>query len=175
MSERRWNPDLLKEHYDERLGQISHDLEGFPEKYSTLEDFKILRTLIEDMRSDHVQRREIEEVKAQQQEAAGRRSTIVLALSVVMTLLGITFALAWASQPTTAEISAQIKTEAPWLQDRTAVEHRITVLERELVALRTSLVQHSAVDDVASARLSAIEKLDSFFCKTRTVKGLAPC
>lgn len=175
MSDGGWNPDLLKQHYDERLGQIAHDLDGFPEKYATLEDFKILRTLIEDIRADHVHRREIEEIKSQQHEASGRRSTIVLALSVVMTLLGIMFALAWSSQPTTAEIRSQILVESPWLQDRPAIEKRLAALEGAILASHNTLVQHAAGDKELVIRLTAIEKLDQFFCRSRTVKGLAAC
>ena len=175
MSAPRWTPDLLKEHIDDRLRLISHDLEGFPEHYATRQDIDLVRQMVEDIRGDHVHRREVEEIKQQQHEAAGRRSTIVIALSVVMTLLGIVLALAWASQLTSAEISAQIQTEAPWVQDRPIIEQRLSDLERQVARLQAELIQKSAADVAAAARLAIIERLDLFFCRTRVLKGLAPC
>lgn len=175
MAEAKWTPDLLKELLDDQIGLIRHDLEGFPERYATHEDVKLMRSMIEDIRQDHVHRREMDEVKQVQHESSGRRNVVVVALSVMMTLLAIIFTLAYKNQPTTQDIRAQIQTESPWASDRPQIELRLMSLERQLAEMKGVIIQHNAADKTLIARLTAIEKLDVFFCRTRAQKGLAPC
>ena len=163
-----WTPDLLKEHIEDRLNLISHDLEGFPEKYATQDDVRIVRGLVEDIRQDHVHRREIDEVKEQLHEGAGRRVATVIAISVVATLLGVMFAAVWQQQPTHAEIRAQIQTEAPWVSERPGVEARIDKLEQEVTVLQTQVATLKVENAAIRKRVADIEALNKFFCRTRT-------
>lgn len=64
--------------------EFSTMLEGFPQEYAQVSAVDSLRTILDAIRADHVQRREIEELKVTQNQAAGRRSiTSVLATFAV--------------------------------------------------------------------------------------------
>ena len=164
-----WTPNLLKQHFDERLNRLTdeliRELDGFPQSYASRNDLETLRTLLESIRQDHVTRREIEEVKntaahsAEQvrsrlDEATGRRAAGVLAVSVLATVLAVVFGVLINNQVTHAEITDQIKTEAPWVADEPAVNARISALERQVQTLQL--------------RVSHGEELSRFFCRTRT-------
>ena len=165
----KWTADLLKEHYDQRLNHLTEELirelDGFPQSYASRNDLETLRTLLESVRQDHVTRREIEEMKkaasdgektvrAKLDEATGRRVAGVLAVSVLATVFAVMFGVLLNNQITHAEITDQIKTEAPWVTDKAVVEERIDALEKQNETLRLRIVQE--------------ETLSRFFCRTRT-------
>lgn len=115
-----------------------------------------LRTLsraIEDIRAEHVNRRELDEVKSRLDEGTGRRTAFIASLSVITAIFAIMFGVILKGGITRQDVSAQIQTEAPWLSDRPGVENRITVLERENEQLKV--------------RLAQAEALNKFFCRTR--------
>jgi hypothetical protein len=161
MKQQGWNLDALKEHIDGKLGDFAHRLDGFPQEYASANEVESLRKSIEDMRSDHVQRREIEQMQTQMDEARGRRNAGGIAIAVVVTL--VTMILGWMVQNslTQAEVSAQIQREAPWNSDKTEIKGRILTLEREL--------------EQARSRIAALEVTNRFFCATRTSAGLPGC
>jgi len=164
-----WTPGLLKQHFDERLNHLTEELirelDGFPQSYASRNDLETLRTLLESVRQDHVTRREIEEMKnaaavgdervrTRLDEATGRRAAGVLAVSVLATVLAVLFGVLLNNQVTHAEITEQIKTEAPWVTDEPIVNARIAQLEKQNANL--------------TLRLANEENLSRFFCRTRT-------
>jgi chaperonin cofactor prefoldin len=160
-----WSPDILKQHYDERLNRIETDLHGFPEHYALRDemerDLEFLRLRIEKLSEDHVQRREYDEIRADQKQASGRRTAFVGALGVIVTLMAIMWGLVTNQMITHAQVTEQIKTEAPWVADRPTVESNIDQLDRRA----TQLEQQIAV----------IRQQIEFFCRTRTKAGLPGC
>jgi len=164
-----WTPDLLKQHFDERLNRLTEELirelDGFPQSYASRNDLETLRQLLESVRQDHVTRREIEEMKqgvasgdervrSRLDEATGRRSAGVLAVSVLATVFAVLFGIILNNQITHADINQQINTEAPWLADKPGVEARIDALEKQNENLKLKLAHE--------------ENLSRFFCRTRT-------
>ena len=128
-----WTPDLLKEHFTERLNraeeELRHRMDGFPQEFATRSEVTALRTILEEMRVDHVQRREIAEVKARLDsetdgihqkldENTGRRNATLVAITVVISLLAAMLGIIAKSGVSHSEISHQIQTEAPWVSDR---------------------------------------------------------
>lgn len=152
---------------------------GFPQEYASRTEVELLRTALETIRADHVQRRELDErrreldeVKAAQiqtaedlrrrlAESAGRQGATRIATAVVATLLGVSFGALWKNQLTHADISQQIQTEAPWLQERPQIE-------RELRTLESSEASQSQ-------KIAAIQALDKFFCSSRVKVQLPGC
>lgn len=126
---------------------------GFPQEYASRIETDALETKIEAIRLDHVQRREIEEIKTSIAEGAGRRAAGAIAVAVIVTILGITFGIMWKAQLTHGDVSAQIHIESPWAHDRLRIEARLSALEQQNAALKLQLTQ--------------IQTLDAFFCRTR--------
>ena len=172
----KWTPELLYKHFKERLdrseAELRHRMDGFPQEFATRAEVVSLRTVMEEMRVDHVQRREIAELKtrvdsetdgihSKLDEAAGRRTAGVVAVTVVVSLIGITLGIMSRSGVTHADISQQIQTEAPWVSDRPEVERRLRELENENERLRV--------------QIAAMQQLDRFFCRTRAAAGLPTC
>jgi hypothetical protein len=127
----KWTPDLLKEHYDEKFCDLNHRFDGFPQEYSTVIEADVVRKQLDVIRSDHVQRRELDEVKEALSEARGSRITAIIAVSIVMTLIGITLAFAYKNTPTSGDISRQIQIEAPWVSDKAGIEARMDKITTE--------------------------------------------
>jgi hypothetical protein len=88
--------------------------------------------------------------------SAGRRTAIAGGAGVLVAVVALLFTQLSRSIPTHAQIQGQIVTEAPWLQDKPAIEARITRLE----------VSEAKQDD----SLAGIVALDKFFCHTRAPK-----
>ena len=131
----KWTPDLLKEHYDERLkhlqDEIVRELNGFPQEYAKRSEVEVLRNTLDTIRTDHVQRREYDDLKTSISESRGGRTTIAASVSIVITILVVTFGLIERSVPTNSEIVNIVKTTAPWLDDKPAVEQRLKETERQ--------------------------------------------
>lgn len=130
-----WTPEQLKEHYDERFdrleGELVRKFDGFPQEYATNVETDALRTIIEEMRSDHVHRREIDEVKGELHENTGRRASWGVAAGVVMAILAIMFGVVLQRGITSSDVSNQIQREAPWNRDKGGIERRLAHLEGE--------------------------------------------
>lgn len=111
---------------------------------------------------DHVKRDEFASVKTEIDADRGRRLAFAGVTAIVIAVLGILVAQINNSIPSHTEISAQVKTEAPWLDDQDAIEARIAALERSQSAQDT--------------QLDRIAQLNEFFCKTRQpeLPGCAP-
>lgn len=146
--------------------------DGFPQEYAQKDEVEVLRNTIESIRADHVQRREMDEVKRAQGKAAedlrtrldegtGRQGATRLWVAVVATVLGIAFGAVWKQQLTHAEVSQQIKTEAPWLADRAQIEKEIQTLESNQAS--------------EGEKIAAIQALDRFFCASRVKAKLPGC
>jgi hypothetical protein len=176
------------EHYATRVDMdlLRSMIETIRADHVTRREMDETKGRIEDVRDSLVLRAEfdksedtlggkIESIHDEQKEGQGRRNAFMVVLSVGMTLLALLFGAVWKSQLTHQEVSQQIGVESPWLQDRTGVEQKLASLDRDVTELTALLGQHKQNDQAVAARLSAIEKLDVFFCRTRTVKGLAPC
>ena len=131
----KWTPDLLKQHYDERLDRLQSDLQhrmdGFPQEYATSLESDQIRKAVEDIRADHVQRREYDDLKNSISESRGGRVVVLAASSIVVAILLLAFGILERGIPTTAEIISLIKTEAPWIADEPAINARISTIERE--------------------------------------------
>jgi len=156
---------VLGDRIDHLDQEMHRELEGFPEHYATQDQVDTLRNQHDTIRQDHVARREIEEIKERQagvadrlqtrlDEATGRRAAGVLAVSVLATVFAVLFGIILNNQITHAEITDQIKTEAPWVTDAPVVNARITALEKQNANLML--------------RLAHEESLSRFFCRTRT-------
>jgi hypothetical protein len=171
-----WTPDLLKEHYDDIIQLLHEELKGFPEQYAlraeALDAIALLREDLSEIRSDHVRRAEIEEVKDQLvrsseavrqrlDEQSGRRSGMAVTVGIVATVLALMFGWIWQGQITRAEVSDQINREAPWTKDKTQVEARIARLE----------IQNTA----QNLQISQMQIQIRFFCATRSKAGLPGC
>lgn len=156
-SESEWHVDLLKEHYDERLNRIDTEfnrkLDGFPQEYATRLEYEQIRRTLEEMRNDHVPRRELDEIKEEMAKGAGRRTAFVATTAVIVTLLSLVMGIALREGLTRAEVSAQIQREAPWTKDKAGTDARIAALQRQ-----------TARQEVQIARLSDITR---YFCRTR--------
>lgn len=63
--------------------------------------------------------------------AAGRRAAWVAAAGIIATLLALGIGQVLRSNLNAADVSKQIQNEAPWNADKTEVERRLSVLERE--------------------------------------------
>lgn len=170
-----WSGDLVHEHFTERLNRLEdalqHRFDGFPQEYGTRAEVDGLRTVLEELRSDHVLRRELDSVEeglekavdsiqGQLHEQQGRRAATNVWLAVILAVLGPIIVIMWSFTPSSAEITQQIQTEAPWLEDRPDVMRRLRALEDENTALRI--------------RLNDIQNLTGFLCRTRT-PTLPPC
>ena len=128
----KWTPDLLKQHYDERLGHLQdefiRELDGFPQEYAKRSEVDVLRSTLDSIRTDHVQRREYDDLKNAISESRGGRIAIAAAVSIIITVLVVTFGLLERSVPTNDEIVNIVKTTAPWLDDKPAIEQRLGLL-----------------------------------------------
>lgn len=146
-----WTLTALKQHYDERLDrrdrELDHRFDGFPQEYATLASHEILRTSLEAIRADHVQRREFDDVKKELDKGAGRRTAAAALASVVTATLVLAFGYFLHSGLTHADVAEQIRSESPWAQDKPTVESRLDTLERQLgelklkVAAQQTLIQ----------------------------------
>lgn len=153
-----WNVESLRQHLDDKLRMLHEELVGFPETYSRRVELEALRSQVEQVRSDHIGREEFAEalkpIRAEQERAAGRRA----AFAAVAFLLALGTTILWGNVSSSmlrhTDVSAQIKVEAPWVQDRPLFERRLSELEKENEALKI--------------RLSREEALSRFFCRTRT-------
>jgi len=131
----KWTPDLLKEHYDERLDrlqdELQHRMDGFPQEYATTVESDQIRKTVEDIRADHVQRREYDDLKNNINQSRGGRVAVLAASSIIVAILMLSFGILERGIPTTAEIVTLIKTQAPWVADEPAINTRIAAVERE--------------------------------------------
>lgn len=163
--------DAIIRRLDRMEDNLNHRFEGFPQEYGTAPEVEALRNAIETIRSDHVQRREIDEVKATASTAseelrrrldvnAGRRNAYTALAAVVVTLLGLAIGFSQKNQLTHTDVSNQIQAEAPWLTDKAEVDRHIQDLEVQVQRLQDQIGQ--------------IQVLDRFFCKTRA-KLLPQC
>lgn len=91
----------------------------------------------------------------------GRRTATAAFAGILVTVIGITFGVVLSTIPSHAEITDQIKTEAPWLDERPAVLLRLDRLER--------------ADLRHATRLRNIERLDAFFCRTGAARRSPGC
>lgn len=163
--------DALSKRIDRMEDNLNHRFEGFPQEYGTAPEVEALRNAIESIRSDHVQRREIDEVKAAATTAseelrrrldmnAGRRNAYTALAAIVVTLLAIAVGLSQNGQLTHTDVSNQIHAEAPWLADKAEVEQHIQSIEVQVQKLQDQIAE--------------IQVLDRFFCRTRA-KLLPQC
>jgi hypothetical protein len=160
-SDTGWNVTTIKEHFDDRLRMLHEELVGFPETYARQVSVEAIRQALESVREDHVGRREFDEIRSAQQAGNGRRTAMVGALGVVLTLGAIMFGQLQRSQITHADVTAQIRTEAPWASDRPGVENEL----RRLAQLTVTQSQQIVV----------MRQQIAFFCRTRTKAGLPGC
>ena len=143
----KWTPDLLKQHYDERLGHLQdefiRELDGFPQEYAKRSEVDVLRSTLDSIRTDHVQRREYDDLKNAISESRGGRIAIAAAVSIIITVLVVTFGLLERSVPTNDEIVNIVKTTAPWLDDKPVIEQRLRTIERrdQLLELQIQRLQ----------------------------------
>lgn len=163
--------DALTVRLNRMEDHLNHRFEGFPQEYGTAHEVEALRTALEAIRADHVQRREIDEVKAVANRSSeelrrrldvntGRRTAYSALAAVVVTLLALAIGFSQNGQLTHQDVTNQIQSEAPWLQDKPEVEQHIQALEVQVQKLQDQLAQ--------------VQERDRFFCRTRA-KILPPC
>lgn len=164
--------DVLEKRIEHLDNEMHRELEGFPEHYATQVEIDLLRQSIDQMRLDHVARRELDELKTNAvgvadrlqvrlDEQTGRRSATTIAASVIATILAVMFGFIWNAQLTAAEVSEQIQREAPWNRDRAGVQREISVLQT------TNAKQ--------ALQIAQLQAQNRFFCATRTEAGLPGC
>lgn len=145
--------------------------------FARLEDLAGVKERLDRILVDHVQRREFEDLKTAVGDKAsaedvrmirddsiqgrGRRTAAVAAVAVVLFALSLLFGLVLKNGLTSGDVSNQISREAPWLADRTSIEHRLDGLEAQQQALRLQVAQ--------------INAQIRFFCTTRVKAGLPGC
>jgi len=139
----KWTPELLKQHYDERLAhlqdEIVRELDGFPQEYAKRADVEVLRNTLDAIRTDHVQRREYDDLKTTITESRGGRVAIAASATIIVSILLLAFGILERGIPTTDEIVGLIKTTAPWLDDRPEINARINHIEEHDAILHTQI------------------------------------
>ncbi len=85
----------------------------------------------------------------------GRRALSIVA-AIVVTVLLAAFGLVYGHQLSTTDVSNQVATEAPWLQDKPGIT-------RDISQLQITQAQHTS-------ELDRINALDKFFCDSRQPK-----
>jgi len=136
-------------------------LDGFPQEYARRVEMERIRDELVAIRTDHIQRREFDDIKESINEGAGRRNGLTIAGAIIVTLISLSLGLMYKNQITNEQVRAQIQREAPWVQDRPTIEKRITDLERQ--------------DQVFKLQIRALQDQVKFFCKTRIKAGLPGC
>lgn len=86
MNDETWTLESLKEHYDEKFAEFREKLDGFPQEFATVQRVDLLDSTIDSIRSDHVQRREVDEIKSSIAEGAGRRNVIMILVTSVISV-----------------------------------------------------------------------------------------
>jgi hypothetical protein len=153
-----WTLESLKEHTEENVDRLERRLEQFPQNFATKVELESVRAMVDTIRSDHVQRHEVAEIKTRLNEIDGRRGGIMIAASIIIALFVIAFGLVEKNQLTASDVSGQIAREAPWLSDKPALERSIRVLENQ-----------QATQDQKTA---ALQQLIRTLCR---IEKLTPC
>lgn len=134
---------------DARLSDI---LTEFPQEYGRKDDFEQLRDLISGIRTDHVQRREFDQLKDNQSANRGARIALGAVSGIVVALIAVALGAMYANQISHEEVSAQILSEAPlasvWVKERPVVEARIKLLEQQILSLKLQFAAHEAADRI---------------------------
>lgn len=159
-----WTIETLKAHFDDLLAErintirqtdkafteaiekIETRLNEIPQNYAQNAEYNTLRSEIETIKADHVQRREFNEIKDQYSQGRGARLAAAAAMGVIITLITVALGLMYSNQITHADISNQIARESPWAEDKTQIEDEIHQLQQEVVLLKTQLATHEATD-----------------------------
>lgn len=159
-----WTIQTLKDHFDELLNErintirasdksfteaiekIEIRLNEIPQSYAQKSEYSTLRDEITLIKSDHVQRRELNEVKDQQAQGRGMRLAGAGAVGIIITLITVTLGVMYSNQIKHSDISSQIARESPWAEDKTQVEEEIHQLQQEVILLKTQLTTHEATD-----------------------------
>lgn len=126
-------------------------LQGFPQEYGRKDDFETLRKEINNIKVDHVQRREFDTLKDEQTQGRGARLAIFATAGIVVTLIAVALGAMYANQLTHKSVSDQIQIEAPWLADKPALEEEIQQLQQQVILLKTQLAAHEATDKIRAA------------------------
>jgi anti-sigma-K factor RskA len=161
-----WTIDTLKAHFDdlltERINTIRQTEKSFAEaidkieaqindasqKYASKTSHDNLRKEIEAIKIDHVQRREFNEIKDQQNQGRGARLAAAGALGIIITLITVALGLMYSNQITHEDISNQISRESPWAEDKPQIEEEIHQLQQEIALLKTQLTTHEVTDKI---------------------------
>jgi hypothetical protein len=162
----------INDRLDRFEADLRHKFDGFPQEYATNVEVESIRRIVEDIRADHVMRREIDDLKNTQTAVndrvvahlnmeSGRRSTMIAFSGGIAVLLTAAFGTLWSHQLTPSDVRQQIQAESPWSADRQAVLNEIQKDETVLSAIQV--------------RISEIESLDRFFCRTRQQAHLPGC
>ena len=133
-----------------RLNEI---LEGFPQEYGRKSELENLEAAINVIKADHIQRRELAELKDQHaedvselreahSEGRGVRLTVSAGMGIVIALIAVALGAMYANQLTPADVSGQIARETP----KPEVNARLQRLETQQILLRTQLATHEATD-----------------------------
>lgn len=133
---------------DARLDEI---LQAFPQEYVRKDELDKVRSVVDTIRTDHVQRREFDGLKDEQSQGRGARIALVAASGIMLALITVALGSMYANQLTHKDVSEQISIESPWLADRPTLEEDIHLLQQQVVLLKTQLAAHEAEDRVRAA------------------------
>jgi len=159
-----WTIYTLKDHFDELLDErintiratdkifseaiekLEIRLNEIPQSYAQKSEYNTLRDDLNRIKSDHVQRRELNEIKDQQAQGRGMRMAGAAAVGIIITLITVTLGVMYSNQIKHSDISAQITRESPWAEDKAQIEEEIHQLQQEVVLLKTQLATHEVTD-----------------------------
>lgn len=135
-----WTIDTLKEHFETLLDERDKSLA------LAIANVDVLESKLENIKTDHVQRKEFAELKDAKSQGQGARTTAILALGIIVTLISVALGAMYSNQLTSDDVSNQIHREAPWLADKPVVDSRLNKLETKIVLLQTELKTHEVTD-----------------------------
>ncbi len=128
-----WTITTLKEHLDIVLRERD---KGLRDSLRTLTDsMDRIEERINLLRSDHVTREEVTDIKYAMGQSKGARTAFIAFLSIALTLIAITLGAMYDKQLTHKDVSDQISRESPWAADRPILESRLTEIEKQIALL----------------------------------------
>lgn len=136
----------LERNVEKEDDRFRHLLEGFPQHYATKAEIDQVRSVAEDVKAHLVGRETFEDLKSKVDSNSGFRSSMIMTAGIIMTIVVVLLGVLISQIPTHDQISAQIKSEAPWVSDKPAVESdlksqhdEIQRLEAQIAALQAKV------------------------------------
>lgn len=119
---------------EERLKQhnnLIQQMRDRDETYASKESVENLLDKFNNIHSDHIARREFDDLKKNVNEGYGSRMTLISIGAIVIIILTALFGVVQKSIPSNQEISNIVKTQEPWLEDKPSIKSDISILDKK--------------------------------------------